>query len=187
MLFRSMMYIPYYGNAAPFDGGSIGCGVLVKKEIPVQSYEILSLPGDEPRAAVKIETDKFVFIGTHSDLNDELRKEGARIVSKSVSNQAKPVFLAGDLNDSHRWERGGIAFPIWLENFQIISDTDGNSIPGRTDNGALIDYVLVSKNKKGKKVKVNQTHIVRSLMINGQSVDTGTVSDHYPVFVDIRL
>lgn len=31
-------YVPYYGNAAPFDGGSIGCGVLVKNTLPVKGY-----------------------------------------------------------------------------------------------------------------------------------------------------
>ena len=37
-------YIPVYGNAAPFDGGSIGCGVLVKKKHPIQSTEVIPLP-----------------------------------------------------------------------------------------------------------------------------------------------
>lgn len=32
-----------------------------------------------------------------------------------------------------------------------------------------------------------QTHIVRSIEINGAIVNLQNVSDHYPVFVDIRL
>ncbi len=182
-----MEYIPLYGNAAPFDEGSIGCGVLIKKNIPILSYEVLPLPGDETRAAVKVESKKFIFIGTHADLNDELRKEGTRIICNSVKDETKPIFVTGDLNDSHRWSNGGIAFPLWQEEFKIISDTIGNSIPGRTDNNALIDYVLLSKNSKGGKVKVVQSQIVRSLQINGQSIDTATISDHYPVFVDVKL
>lgn len=100
-------YILVYGNAAPFDGGSIGCGVLVKKKHPIQSTEVIPLPGDEPRVAVKIDFKHFVFIGTHFDLNDEKRKEGAAIVCHLMKDEERPVFLAGDLNDSHRWAKGG--------------------------------------------------------------------------------
>ena len=63
----------------------------------------------------------------------------------------------------------------------------GNSIPGRTDDGALIDYILLAKNKKASKVKVLQTHILRSLSVDGKEIDTATISDHYPVFVDIKF
>lgn len=74
-----------------------------------------------------------------------------------------------------------------MKQFKIISDTIGNSIPGRTDGGALIDYVLLLDNKKASKVKVGQSYIVRSLSIDGKKVDTSAVSDHYPVFVDVKL
>ena len=81
------------------------------------------MPGDEARVAVKIKFKNFVFIGTHSDLNDEKRKEGAVTVCDLVKDETKPVFLAGDLNDSHRWPKGGISFPVWMKQFKIISDT----------------------------------------------------------------
>ena len=180
-------YVPVYGNAAPFDHGSIGCGVLVRKSLPIKNIQVIHLPGEETRAAVKVELKDFIFIGTHSDLNDEKRKKGAVIVCDLVEKETKPVFLAGDLNDSHRWSGGGISFSVWMKQFKIVSDTIRNSIPGRTDNGALIDYVLLLNNKKALKVKVLQSHILRSFFINGKKVDTGMVSDHYPVFVDIKL
>ncbi|WP_281962498.1 endonuclease/exonuclease/phosphatase family protein [Bacteroides nordii] len=180
-------YVPYYGNAAPFDGGSIGCGVLIKNTLPVKGIQVIHLPGDETRAAVAVELKNFIFIGTHSDLNDEKRREGAQIVCDWVGKKSKPVFLAGDLNDSHRWPNGGVSFPVWVKYFDIISDTTGNSIPGRTDSGALIDYVLLLKNRKASKVKVLRTHILRTVSVDGKSVDTATVSDHYPVFVDVKF
>ena len=180
-------YVPYYGNAAPFDGGSIGCGVLVKNMLPVKGIQVIHLPGDETRVAVAVELKNFIFIGTHSDLNDEKRREGAQIVCDWIGKKSKPVFLAGDLNDSHRWPNGGVAFPVWIKYFDIISDTTGNSIPGRTDSGALIDYVLLLKNRKASKIKVLQTHILRTVSVDGKSVDTATVSDHYPVFVDVKF
>lgn len=180
-------YVPYYGNAAPFDEGSIGCGVLIKNTLPVKGIQVIHLPGDETRAAVAVELKNFIFIGTHSDLNDEKRREGAQIVCDWVGKKSKPVFLAGDLNDSHRWPNGGVSFPVWVKYFDIISDTTGNSIPGRTDSGALIDYVLLLKNRKASKVKVLRTHILRTVSVDGKSVDTATVSDHYPVFVDVKF
>lgn len=182
-----MEYVPYYGNAAPFDGGSIGCGVLIKNTLPVKGIQVIHLPGDETRAAVAVELKNFIFIGTHSDLNDEKRREGAQIVCDWIGKKSKPVFLAGDLNDSHRWPNGGVSFPVWIKYFDIISDTTGNSIPGRTDSGALIDYVLLLKNRKASKVKVLRTHILRTVSVDGKSVDTATVSDHYPVFVDVKF
>lgn len=180
-------YVPVYGNAAPFDGGSIGCGVLIKKDLPIRKKEIIHLPGEETRVAVKVELKNLIFIGTHADLNDKMRTEGAQIVCDNTKDEKKIVFLAGDLNDSHRWTNCGIAFPVWLESFSIISDVVGNSIPGRTDDGALIDYILLAKNKKAPKVKVIQTQIIRSLSIDGKNTDTSTISDHYPVFVDIKF
>lgn len=182
-----MEYVPYYGNAAPFDEGSIGCGVLVKNTLPVKDIQVIHLPGDETRVAVAVELKDFIFIGTHSDLNDEKRREGAQIVCDWIGKESKPVFLAGDLNDSHRWSGGGVSFPVWMKYFNIISDTVGNSIPGRIDSGALIDYVLLLKNKKSSKVRILQTHIVRFITIDGKHLDTATVSDHYPVFVDVKL
>ena len=180
-------YVPVYGNATSFDGGSIGCGVLIKKNLPIRKKEIIHLPGDETRVAVKVELKNLIFIGTHADLNDKMRTEGAQIVCDNIKNENKIILLAGDLNDSHRWTNGGIAFPVWLESFRVISDVAGNSIPGRTDDGALIDYILLAKNKKAPKVKVLQTHILRSLSVDGKEIDTATISDHYPVFVDIKF
>lgn len=180
-------YVPYYGSAAPFDEGSIGCGVLIKNTLPVKGIQVIHLPGDETRAAVAVELKNFIFIGTHSDLNDEKRREGAQIVCDWIGKKSKPVFLAGDLNDSHRWPNGGVSFPVWIKYFDIISDTTGNSIPGRTDSEALIDYVLLLKNRKASKVKVLRTHILRTVSVDGKSVDTATVSDHYPVFVDVKF
>lgn len=180
-------YIPVYGNAAPFDRGSIGCGVLVKEKQPIQSIEVIHLPGDEPRAAVKIVFKHFVFIGTHFDLNDEKRKEGAAMLCHLIKDEEKPLFLAGDFNDSHRWANGGIAFPVLSKQFKIISDINGSTIPRRTDDGALIDYVFLMDNQKASEVKICQSTIVRSLTIDGETVDTGNISDHFPVFVDVKL
>lgn len=177
-------YADFYGNAAHFDKGSIGCGALVKKGLPVKSRYVAYLPGDEGRAAVELELDKFVFIATHSDLHNEKRRQGAKIICNDAREMDKPVFVAGDLNDSFRWSGGGYSFPVFARDFVIASDTVGSSIPGRADDGGLIDFILLSK-KNRKKIKIVDTHIVRTLEIDGEKVDLAHVSDHYPIFVDI--
>ena len=161
-------YTDVYANAARFDKkGSIGCGALVRKNLPIVSRYIAYLPGDEPRAAIQLELEKFVFIATHSDLNNEKR-----------------VFVAGDLNDSFRWSRNSASFPLYQKDFIIASDTVGNTIPGRTNNGALIDFILLSKKGKNK-IKIVDSKIVREINIEEKTIDLGEISDHYPVFTDI--
>lgn len=178
-------YADFYGNAQPFDkNGSIGCGALVKKSLPVKSRYVAYLPGDEGRAAVELELDKFVFIATHSDLHNEKRKQGAKIICNDAREMDKPVFVAGDLNDSFRWANGGFSFPIFTRDFVIASDTIGSSTPDQPGDNGLIDFILLSK-KGREKVKIVDTHIVRTLDIDGKQIDLSTVSDHYPVFVDI--
>ena len=90
-------YTDVYANAARFDKkGSIGCGALVRKNLPIVSRYIAYLPGDEPRAAIQLELEKFVFIATHSDLNNEKRRQGTKIICNDSREMKKPVFVAGD-------------------------------------------------------------------------------------------
>ena len=180
-------YTVVYGNAADYDGGSIGCGTLVKNDIPIIKIKKLSLPSNtEARIVVRTDFDKFVFMSSHFDLDDDKRIQGAGMICNDLDYISKPVFLAGDLNDSFRW--GGGAFANYLNDaFTIASSTEGSSLPGRTDGTqSLVDYVLLhDKNNSG--IKVIDTHIVKSLEINNSIVDLSDISDHYPVFVDIEV
>ena len=158
-------YTDVYANAARFDKkGSIGCGALVRKNLPIVSRYIAYLPGDEPRAAIQLELEKFVFIATHSDLNNEKRRQGTKIICNDSREMKKPVFVAGDLNDSFRWSRNSASFPLYEKDFIVASDTVGNTIPGRTDNGALIDFILLSKKGKNK-IKIVDCKIVCEIII----------------------
>ena len=179
-------YSCVYGNATNYDGGSIGCGTLVKKTFPISRIKKIALPGDEPRMAVRVDLDDFTFISTHFDLNDTKRIQGAGIISNELDYIRKPVFLAGDLNDSHTWGNGGIALPILTEKMTIVSDKIGNSIPGATNSTSLIDYILY-RDYNDSGIKIVDTHIVRTMTINGVDVDLKDYSDHYPVIVDIEM
>lgn len=84
-------YTDVYANAARFDKkGSIGCGALVRKNLPIVSRYIAYLPGDEPRAAIQLELEKFVFIATHSDLNNEKRRQGTKIICNDSREMKNP-------------------------------------------------------------------------------------------------
>ena len=184
--FTGLDYQHFFGGLAPINGGKVGPGLLFKKDLEVVKKKIIPLAGDEARSAVRVDFEKFTFMGTHLDLNDAKRTQSASTLVNETDFIRKPCFLAGDLNDSHRWGNGGIAFPVLADKFSIVSDTEGNTIPGRTDNGALIDYILF-KDYKNSGIKIVETHIVRTLKVNGSVIDLGSISDHYPVYLDIEI
>lgn len=176
-------YQVIYGASTGFDGGSIGCGVLVKKSLQIKKIKKIALPGDEPRTALKVELDDFVFIGTHLDLNDDKRKLSASIIVNEVDSYTKkPTFLAGDLNDSHKWGSGGIAFPTLMDIFEVKSSTDG-TLPGQPNQ--TIDYILYCDKNKNP-FEFIRTNVVKGIETNGAALDLADVSDHYPVFLDIE-
>lgn len=146
-------------------GGKIGPGVLVKRSLGVKSTKTVELPGDEGRMLVVVETEGFVFLGTHLDLNDEARRQSATIINDVSNGYRKPVFLAGDLNDSHRWSGGGAAFPVLTNEFAIKSSTEG-TLPGQPNE--TIDYILFDGNDQPSAVNFLETGVVKKLNFNGQ-------------------
>ena len=173
-----------FGSAAPFDGGKIGCGVMYKKTLQPTAIRQVALPGHEKRKLILISFPQFNFIGTHLDLETPHRQSSIDQLQHELPTLPNaPVFFAGDLNDSPMWKAEVSAFPKLLQNFTILSATTG-SLPDEPDE--TIDYVLVDKAHRNK-VEVKQTHVVKQLYMNGSVKETKTVSDHYPVFVDVKL
>lgn len=173
-----------FGSAAPFDGGKIGCGVMYKKTLQPTAIRQVALPGHEKRKLILISFPQFNFIGTHLDLEPLYRQSSIDQLQHELPTLPNaPVFFAGDLNDSPMWKAEVSAFPKLLQNFTILSATTG-SLPDEPNE--TIDYVLVDKAHQDK-VEVKQTHVVKQLYMNGSVKETKTVSDHYPVFVDVKL
>ena len=173
-----------FGSAAPFDGGKIGCGVMYKKTLQPTAIRQVALPGREKRKLILISFPQFNFIGTHLDLEPLHRQSSIDLLQHELPTLSNaPVFFAGDLNDSPMWKAEVSAFPKLLQNFTILSATTG-SLPDEPNE--TIDYVLVDKAHRNK-VEVKQTHVVKQLYMNGSVKETKTVSDHYPVFVDVKL
>ncbi|WP_315320937.1 endonuclease/exonuclease/phosphatase family protein [Segatella oulorum] len=173
-----------FGSAAPFDGGKIGCGVMYKKTLQPTAIRQVALPGHEKRKLILISFPQFNFIGTHLDLETRHRQSSIDLLQHELPTLPNaPVFFAGDLNDSPMWKAEVSAFPKLLQNFTILSATTG-SLPDEPNE--TIDYVLVDKAHQNK-VEVKQTHVVKQLYMNGSVKETKAVSDHYPVFVDVKL
>ena len=177
-------YDLFFGSAAPYSNGKIGPGVLYKRAMQPTSIKKIALPGKEARALMVLTFPRFTLLGTHLDLDVTARKASAEIVNHELTTLAtQPVFFAGDLNDSPSWKPEQTAFPIIEQSFEIISARSG-SIPDQPNE--TIDYILVDKAHKSA-VKVVQTAVVKQLEINGKVTETGTISDHFPVFVDVRF
>ena len=177
-------YDLFFGSAAPYSEGKIGPGVLYKRTMQPTSIKKIALPGKETRALMVLTFPRFTLLGTHLDLDVTARKASADIVNHELTTLAtQPVFFAGDLNDSPSWKPEQTAFSIIEQSFEIISARSG-SIPDQPNE--TIDYILVDKAHKSA-VKVVQTAVVKQLEINGKVTETQTVSDHFPVFVDVRF
>lgn len=173
-----------FGSAAKYDGGKIGCGVMYKKSLQPKSIRQVELPGKEARKLVIISFPQFTFVGTHLDLEARHRQSSIDLLQHELpAYDTAPIFFAGDLNDSPTWKPEDSAFPKIQTLFNIISATTG-SLPGQPN--VTIDYVLVDK-KHASQVEVKQTRVVSKLQIDGTTKDISTVSDHYPVFVDVKL
>lgn len=177
-------YDLFFGSAAPYSEGKIGPGVLYKRAMQPTSIKKIALPGKETRALMVLTFPRFTLLGTHLDLDVTARKTSAEIVNHELTTLAtQPVFFAGDLNDSPSWKPELTAFPIITKAFDIITPQTGTSVDQPNET---IDYILVDKAHKGA-VKVVQTAVVKQLEINGKVTETGTISDHFPVFVDVRF
>ena len=175
-------YDLFFASAAPYSEGKIGPGVLYKRAMQPTSIKKIALPGKETRALMVLTFPRFTLLGTHLDLDVTARKTSAEIVNHELTTLAtQPVFFAGDLNDSPLWNPELTAFPIITKAFNIITPQTGTSVDQPDET---IDYILIDKAHKGA-VKVVQTAVVKQLEINGKVTETGTVSDHFPVFVDV--
>ena len=155
-----------------------------KRTMQPTGIKKIGLPGKETRALAVLTFPQFTLLGTHLDLDVTARKTSAEIVNHELTTLAtQPVFFAGDLNDSPSWNPEKSAFPIINKAFDVITPQSGTSVDQPTET---IDHVLIDKAHKSV-VKVVQTAVVKQLEINGKVTETQTISDHYPVFVDVRF
>lgn len=183
----------------PFQTGAYGIAeVWNGRKRSVEDSFTLVLPkgeGAEPRALVVVEYEDMVVAGTHL----EHTKESARIAQIEVitsvlkdryGRSGKPVFLCGDMNAGP--ESGTLK--LLKEDWTVLTPAkttfpDKAEIAGMTEYpdsaedvpGSCIDYILKLNN--GVECEVVATDVC----VRFESGSAFTASDHFPVFVDLRL
>lgn len=170
-----------FGAAMKWAGGAYGTGVVTSAPI-CDGFDI-RLPkgsGYEPRVCVVAETEDYIIAAVHLDhSNDDVRMEQVRIITDELKSRygrsRKPVFLCGDLNaepDSPTLKQLSADWTVLSEQaFSYPSDGPRE----------CIDYILALKNRA--RYKVTGT----SVLTEFESADVEKVSDHLPVFVDVKI
>lgn len=178
-----------FGQAADYAGGKIGPGLLIKESVlnklGFKNVTTVPIAGREKRILIIAEFEKFVFIATHLDTDDDKRKESARSIvneaDKFIRNQA--CIPCRRSEGSPAWDNGGAAFPILKEKFVIKSATEG-TLPAQPNQN--IDYILYDANGTDF-INFEESHVVKSFLFGESLERLDTVSDHYPVILDINL
>ena len=162
-------------------GGSYGDAALSKKKAIAKDYVFLPKGvGTERRVMCVLEFDDFVFIATHLEHSTGAAHPGQiavinDYVERHYADSAKPIFLAGDMNARPESE----TMTLYQQKWKVISATQ-TTFPANNPNRCLY-YILAYRNNA--KYQVVQSQVVR---LSG-SVKLNLVSDHLPVFVDIKL
>lgn len=169
----------FYGKSMNYDGGGYGVGILTKWAI-TDSF-ITPLPGfanSEPRVmatvTLRLKNDKRVlFSSTHLDhVKDPAERiEQAKKIQAVFSAINMPSVLAGDFNAQP--DESTMKDVIR----HLFEDTDptGRSLSFPSGEPKIkIDYVLVSRNHRWKKIRY-------------EVIEDKSASDHRPVLSVIEL
>lgn len=159
----------YFAPAIDYDGGKYGIGLLTK-QVPLR-LQTFALPGrEEERALILAEFDDYIYCCTHLSLTEEDRMKSLEILKSITASSEKPLFLAGDLNDSPK-----SPFINELQkDFQILTDTTQRTFPAPAPEEAL-DYIVALKRNAGG-----------FAVISSKVLNEPMASDHRPVVVELR-
>lgn len=156
-----------YGAAIVFQGGKYGVGIL-SKEKPL-AQKAVPLPGaEEARVLLMVEFKEYVVFCTHFSLTEKDRISSVKIIEAALQAYTKPVFLAGDLNDTP----GSITMLLLRQKFQLLS-SNGLSFPSDKPD-RCIDYILAHSK--------TSIQVLKSAVLYEP-----TASDHRPVLVEVGL
>lgn len=161
----------YFCPAVNQAGGTYGVGIMSKEE-PIKTVS-LPLPGVEKRVMFLAEYDKYVFIATHLCVSSaQNRAWSYDIINEYVENNykggSKPVFLAGDLNDTSLPSECTSQWKV-LSSVQVTFPSSSKRI----------DYVLEYKGNNPA------SNVIKTLVPVYKELNLYDVSDHLPVFVDV--
>ena len=168
-----------FGRAMAYAGGAYGNGIVTRKRI-VDHFNI-ALPkeeGSEPRVCVVIETPHYVYAACHLDhIGNTARTIQARVMTEELQRRygtgRKPVFLAGDFNDTpdspviRQMSRDWTLLSPLADSYSAL------------DPHTCIDYIFLLHN--GARVRVTGGAVCTEF----NSGDVKVASDHLPVYVDV--
>lgn len=158
-----------YAPAIDYDGGKYGIGILSKKQ-PLHVYRY-ALPGrEEARTLLVVEFKQYVYACMHLSLTEEDRIASLSIIREATSGFDKPVFIAGDWNDTPN-------SPFIQElqkDFRILSTTEKPTCPA-DEPKECIDYIAVKKDCKPM-----------FYSFSSNIVSAAVESDHRPVTVSLK-
>lgn len=162
--------IPTYRASIDFQGGKYGIGILTKEK-PLK-VESMSLPGkEEQRSVLLVETKNYALACSHFSLTEADRLTSVEIVNQFTSTYTKPVFMAGDLNDTpasstiHRFSK----------NWQFLNDTTQLTFPANQPI-KCIDFIMARK-QAGYSFKA----------LNATVGNEPVASDHLPVWIKVQI
>ena len=165
---------PYYCKTIDYRGGDYGIGILSKRE-PLRTVSG-DLPGTEARKFFLAEFDDYIFIATHlCHLETTNRAQSVEIINANYASYTKPIFLAGDFNESNMSSEMMVKLK---EKWEIIS-TSSNTFMN-TATPKRIDYIVLYKGNKAA------CEVLGTAVPSYDEINVNKVSDHLPVLVDIK-
>ena len=170
-----------FGRAMSYAGGAYGCGIVTRAKI-LDHFNI-ALPkeeGSEPRVCVVVETPRYVYAVCHLDhIGDTARLVQARVLTEELQRRYgaadKPVFLAGDFNDTP----DSPVIRQLSRDWTLLSPL-ADSYSAK-DPHVCIDYIFALHN--GVRIAVQGGAVARDF----RSGDVTVASDHLPVYVDVAF
>ena len=168
-----------FGRAMAYAGGAYGCGIVTSNR--VVDFFYIALPkgeGSEPRVCVVVETRRYVYASCHLDhIGEEARLEQARVITETLQQRygtgRKPVFLAGDFNDTP----DSALIRQMSHDWTLLSPLEASY--SAKNPHACIDYIFALHN--GAAVSV----VGGAVATEFASGNVQTASDHLPVYVDV--
>lgn len=162
---RTGMY-PVYAPAIDYNGGTYGIGMLCSEQ-PVD-VKRFPLPGEEERRALLVvEFPRYVYACTHLSLTEKDRLASVAVIVGALKGYQKPVFLAGDWNDTP----DSPFLSEMKKSFDILTRPDAHTFPADAPENT-IDYIALLRQDSPK---AGCTH--------AEVFEAPIESDHRPVKV----
>jgi len=105
------MHVVFHG-VRPHGRGKFGVALLSKQAIRGFAYADLSVPGKEPRAALRVDLDAAHVFVCHLGLGVDERARQAELLRAFVRESRSPRIVMGDFNE---WSRGSVTHALEAE------------------------------------------------------------------------